>query len=92
MKGIRLCASIALLVALLLSCSNEVGTKGGIRGNKLKPVKSYLTAILEVNTPGYFLKNGLPTGYHFEMIKSYASSKGMLVKVIPFTSIDASIS
>lgn len=89
MKGIRLCASIALLVALLLSCSNEVGTKGSIRGNKLKPVKSYLTAILEVNTPGYFLKNGLPTGYHFEMIKSYASSKGMLVKVIPFTSIDA---
>lgn len=88
MKGVRLCASIAIFFALLLSCRHEVATNGTLRSSKLKPVKRYLTAILEVNTPGYFLKGGLPTGYHFEMLRSYASSKGMLLKIIPFTSIN----
>lgn len=46
------------------------------------------TAILEVNTPGFFLKKGLPTGYHFEMLRDYAAKNGMFLKVIPFTSID----
>ncbi|WP_320052020.1 transglycosylase SLT domain-containing protein [uncultured Acetobacteroides sp.] len=88
MKGVRLCASIAIFFALLLSCRHEVVTNGSLRSRKQKTVKRYLTAILEVNTPGYFLKGGLPTGYHFEMLRSYALSKGMLLKIIPFTSIN----
>lgn len=88
MKGIRLCASIAIFFALLLSCSQEVVTDSNIRTSKLKPVTKFLTAILEINTPGYFLSNGLPTGYHFEMLRSYAISKGLQLKVMPFTSIE----
>lgn len=86
MKGIRLCASTAIFFALLLSCRHEVATNSNLRSSKLKPVQKYLTAILEVNTPGFFLKDGLPTGYHFELLRTYAASKGMLLRVVPFTS------
>jgi membrane-bound lytic murein transglycosylase F len=91
MKGVRLCVSITIFFALLLSCKYEVVIDSNSSGNKLKPVKRYLTAILEVNTPGFFLKNGLPTGYHFEMLRNYASTKGVLLKIVPFTSINNAI-
>jgi Predicted soluble lytic transglycosylase fused to an ABC-type amino acid-binding protein len=87
MKGVRLYASIAIVFVLLSSCRHDVVTNSNLESGKSKPVKKYLTAILEVNTPGYFLKDGLPTGYHFEMLREYASSKGLVLKIVPFTSI-----
>jgi len=88
MKGIRLCASITLFFVLLLSCRYEAVTDGSLRRSKIHAEAKYLTAILEINTPGYFLNNGLPTGYHFEMLRSYATSKGVQLRIIPFTSIE----
>lgn len=91
MKGIRLFVSLALFFVLLFSCSRDQVRDSGYKGLGLKKTSVYLTAILEVNTPGFFLKGGLPTGYHYEMLKAYAHRRGLYLKVIPFTSVESAI-
>lgn len=85
MKGTRLIVSLVIFFVLLFSCSRDNIRETSFRGLGLKESK-YLTAILEVNTPGYFLKGGQPTGYHYEMLKAYARQRGLYLKIIPFTS------
>lgn len=90
MKGTRLIVSMVIFFVLLFSCSRYDVRDTRIKGLNFKESK-YLTAILEVNTPGYFLKGGQPTGYHYEMLKAYARKRGLYLKIVPFTSRESAV-
>lgn len=82
--------SLSIFFALLFSCSQEtVRDTSFIKNGRLRKATRYFTAVIEVNTPGFFLKKGLPTGYHYDLLSAYAKSRGLILKILPFTSIDA---
>lgn len=90
MRNLRLITSFVIFFALLLSCSKESNV-GNIRKTSSDQRKKYLNVILEVNTPGYYLDNGMPTGYHYEMLKEFAQNQGYILRVTPFQTLEKAI-
>lgn len=89
MKGLRFLFSLTTFFVLLFSCSNDkIRENYIVKRHLIDNASRNLVAILEVNTPGFYLENGRPTGYHYEMLKAYAQSRGYQLQVKPFTTAD----
>ena len=91
MKFTRIFSAILIFLTLLFSCTRENTRRIENYKSITKNSEKILIAILEVNTPGFFLKNGLPTGYHFELLRDYAIKRGFKLKIVPFESIETSV-
>jgi membrane-bound lytic murein transglycosylase F len=86
---------ISLLFITLSSCKKEIAEKPVIQTsfedlNEIRQ-RGRIIAVTDFNSTNYFVYNGQPMGFHYELLKSFSDFSGIDIEIVTENDINRSI-